>query len=142
MNTEPIIIERVFHVSPARIWKAITDKNEMKQWYFDLEEFKPEPGFEFRFEGGPSPEKQYLHICVVQEVIENRKISYSWRYEEYPGVSLVTFELFEEGENTRLRLTHGGLEIFPLDNPDLARENFEAGWNQIIGTSLKAYLDK
>ncbi|HZG22986.1 MAG TPA: SRPBCC domain-containing protein, partial [Chitinophagaceae bacterium] len=65
-----------------------------------------------------------------------------WRYDGYPGESLVTFELFDEGEKTRLRLTHSGLETFPSDNPSFKKENFAAGWSEIIGTSLKDYLEK
>jgi hypothetical protein len=33
------------------------------------------------------------------------------------------------------------LETFPA-NPDFAKENFSKGWNQIIGTSLKEFLEK
>jgi len=142
MEVEPFVIERTFNASAAEIWKAITDKNEMKNWYFDLEEFRPEVGFEFRFSGGPSPERQYLHICRIEEVIPNKRLSHTWRYDGYAGVSRVTFELFPEGDNTKLRLTHEGLETFPPNNLDLARKNYEAGWTDIIGRSLKEYLDK
>ena len=142
MNTaEPLVIERTFNASVERVWKAITDKNEMKQWYFDLAEFKPEPGFEFQFEGGKE-DKCYLHLCRVTEVIPNKKLTYSWRYDGFEGNSFVTFELFPEGNKTRLKLTHAGLETFPHDNPDFAKENFMEGWTSIIGTFLKEYLDK
>jgi uncharacterized protein YndB with AHSA1/START domain len=52
MKAAPVIQEVVINASAAVVWKAITDKNEMKHWYFDLEEFKPEVGFEFQFYGG------------------------------------------------------------------------------------------
>jgi uncharacterized protein YndB with AHSA1/START domain len=141
METKPFIIERVYNAPVDAVWKAITDKNEMKQWYFDLKEFKAEPGFEFSFTAGPD-EKSYLHLCRVTEVVPRKKISYTWKYDGYPGESKVTFELFPEGENTRLKLTHEGLETFPSDNPDFAKESFATGWNQIVGTSLKEYLEK
>ena len=35
ITTEPIVIERVFNASVSTIWKAITYKDEMKNWYFD-----------------------------------------------------------------------------------------------------------
>jgi len=142
MTTEPLIIERTYPVPALRVWKAISDKNEMKQWYFDLEEFKAVPGFVFSFMGGPSPEKQYKHICQVTEVISNQKLSYSWRFEGYEGNSVVTFELFEGGGTTRLKLTHAGLETFPADNPDFRKENFVTGWTELLGSSLKEYLEK
>jgi len=113
----------------------------MKQWYFDLAEFKPEIGFEFQFLGG-TEDKKYLHICKITEVVALKKLIYSWRYDGYQGISHVTFELYPEGNGTRLKLTHKGLETFPADNSDFARENFAAGWTDIIGRSLKEFLGK
>ena len=140
MENKPIIVERKYNAPISKVWKAITDKEEMKQWYFDLAEFQPELGFKFQFIGG-TEDNQYLHLCEIIEVIPKKKLTYSWRYDGYEGNSFVTFELFEEGDETRLKLTHRGLESFP-NNPDFARKNFEMGWDQIINTSLKEYLSK
>jgi uncharacterized protein YndB with AHSA1/START domain len=139
MNTEPVKVERTFHAPASKVWKAITDKTEMKAWYFDLAEFKADVGFKFQFLGGP-PEKQYLHLCEVTEVVPEKKLAYSWRYDGYAGNSFVSFELFEQGENTLLKLTHTGLETFPSEK-DFAKESFMAGWNDIINRSLKEYLE-
>src|SRR5690606_10824395 len=109
-------------------------------WYFDLAEFKPEVGFKFQFMGG-TEDNEYLHLCEITEVIPEKKLTYSWRYDGYEGNSFVSFELFEKGDETRLKLTHRGLESFP-NNPDFAKTNFEMGWDQIINTSLKEYLSK
>ena len=138
---EPFTIERTYPASAQRVWKAITDNADMKLWYFDLKEFKAEVGFEFEFSGGDDT-KIYRHLCRVTEVVPGKKLTYSWRYDGYEGISHVTFELFEEGSSTRLRLTHTGLESFPAENPSFARHNFEAGWNHIIGKSLMEFLQK
>lgn len=138
MENKPIIVERVFNAHVSKVWKAITDKAEIKDWYFDLADFKPQVGFKFQFMGG-TEENQYLHLCEITDVVPEKKLTYSWRYDGYEGNSFVTFELFEEGNQTRLKLTHRGLESFP-DNPDFAKSNFEDGWDQIINTSLKNYL--
>jgi uncharacterized protein YndB with AHSA1/START domain len=34
------------------VWLALTEKDLIKQWYFDLPEFRPEVGFIFEFTGG------------------------------------------------------------------------------------------
>jgi uncharacterized protein YndB with AHSA1/START domain len=141
MKPEPIVIERTYHAPIEKVWNAITDKNEMKLWYFDLAEFKPDVGFQFTFVGG-TEHKSYLHICTVTEVEVNKKLTHSWRYDGYEGNTFVTWELFPEGKNTRVRLTHSGLETFPASNPDFAKTNFEQGWTSILGTSLKEYLEK
>ena len=136
---EAIIIERTFNAPLARVWKTLTDVEEMRRWYFDLEEFKPEVGFEFEFmfehEG-----MKYHHLCRVTEVIPQKKLSYTWRYKGHEGDSLVTFELFAEGEKTRLKLTHEGLETFPK-LPAFARENFKQGWTS-IASELQQFLEK
>src|ERR1700681_4543146 len=131
---EAVVIERTFNAPIARVWKALTDVEDMKHWYFDLKEFKPEVGFEFEF----SVEHQgttYHHLCRVTEVIPQKKIAYTWRYKAEPGDSLVTFELFDEGKKTRVKLTHTGIETFPK-TPVYARKNFEAGWTSIIDSEL------
>jgi len=139
ISTEPLVIERTFDAPVAKVWMTITNANEMRRWYFDLKEFKPEVGFEFQFvvehEGNT-----YDHRCKVTEVIPQKKIAYTWRYGGHEGDSLVTFELFAEGDKTRLKLTHVGLETFPK-LPAYARKNFEQGWTSLIGTSLKDFVE-
>ena len=137
---EPIIVERTFDAPVGRVWTALTDVNEMRQWYFDLKEFKPQVGFEFEFivdhEGN-----SYHHLCRVTEVVPQKKIAYSWRYKGEPGDSLVTIELSPEGEKTHLKLTHSGVETFPRTSA-YARKNFEAGWTAIVGTELKQFVEQ
>jgi len=137
---EAVVIERTLNAPVGRVWKALTDVDQMRQWYFDLKEFKPEVGFEFEFvvehEGNT-----FHHLCRVTEVIPEKKIAYTWRYKNEPGDSLVTIELLAEGNKTRLKLTHSGIETFPK-TPAYARKNFEAGWTAIIGSELKQFVEK
>lgn len=139
MKNDPIVVEQTFNTGIEKVWQALTDKDEMRKWYFDLSEFKPEAGFEFQFAGQGHKGEKYIHLCKITQVIPQKKLQYSWKYENYDGNSLVTFELFEEGERTRLRLTHEGLETFP-QSPDFARESFNAGWTELITKSLPEYL--
>ncbi|CAL1517689.1 SRPBCC domain-containing protein [Chitinophaga sp. MM2321] len=141
MNHEPLVVERTLDAPVSKVWEALTDNSKMKQWYFDIAAFKPEEGFEFQFSGG-SDDEQYVHLCKVTEVVDNKKLSYTWKYKDYPGESAVTFELFPEGDKTRLKLTHTGLETFPGDKKDFARESFAGGWDYIVNTSLKNFLEK
>ena len=137
---EAVVIERTFNAPVARVWKALTDAGEMRVWYFDLQEFKAEVGFEFEFTVEHEGTK-YHHLCKITEVIPQKKIAYTWRYADEKGNSLVTFELFPEGDKTRLKLTHEGLDTFPK-LPAYARTNFEKGWTEIIGSSLKQYVEE
>ena len=71
-----LVIERVFDAAIQDVWRAITEKELMKQWYFDLPEFIPEKGFKWELSGGPSPEKQYLHKFEILEVVPFKKLSH------------------------------------------------------------------
>lgn len=139
MNENPIIIEALYNAPVSKVWQAITDKSEMQKWYFDLSDFKTEKGFEFQFNGG-TPDKTFVHLCRITEVIPEKKLSHTWRYKGFPGDSLLTFELNNEEGKTRLKLIHEGLESFS-DEPDFAKENFRTGWNQIIGSNLKNFVE-
>lgn len=140
MSNEPIVISYNYAAPVERVWKAITDKNQMKEWYFDIPGFEPSPGCEFNFRGGD--EKQYLHLGKVITVVPKQTLVYSWRYEGFPGNSFVHFRLQDEGGNTKLTLTHEGLETFPAENGDFKKENFVTGWTYILKTSLADFLEK
>ena len=65
---DAVVVERTLNAPVAKVWQALTDVDQMRQWYFDLKEFRPEVGFEFEFvvehEGN-----SYHHLCKVTEVV-------------------------------------------------------------------------
>jgi uncharacterized protein YndB with AHSA1/START domain len=139
---EPVIVEQVFNVSRRMVWHAITDLKQMKRWFFEnIESFLPEIGFETSFivenEGRVFP-----HLWKITEVEPYKKITYNWKYEGYTGDSFVTFELFEQGGQTKLILTHRVTESFQNGIPEFKRESCLGGWNYFIKQRLKEYLEK
>jgi len=136
----PIIIEQNFDAPIMEVWNAITEPKQMKQWFFNnIETFEPKVGFETRFvvanEGRVFP-----HLWKITEVEAPEKITYNWKYEGYAGDSDVSFELFEEEQNTKLQLTHIVSRDFPANIPEFKRESCIDGWNYFIKQSLPAYL--
>jgi uncharacterized protein YndB with AHSA1/START domain len=139
-KTEPFVIERTFEAPVALVWRALIDPAAIKDWFFELEHFRPEVGCEFGF----TVEHQgqtFVHRCRVAEVQSQQRLAYSWGYEGQAGDSLVVIDLYAEGGKTRLRLTHLGLETFPA-LPWFARENFQRGWTSLVGTDLPQWLAK
>jgi len=137
----PIIIEADFKATIETVWKALTEIEQMQQWYFDqLVDFKAEVSFKTQFslqhEG-----RTFTHIWKVIEVIPSEKISYSWSYKEYPGNSIVTFTLKETAIGTHLHLKTIVLEDFPQNIQAFKRESGVAGWEYLIGESLRKYLE-
>lgn len=140
MNSEPIIVKEKLEAPVTKVWKALTDKQLMKQWYFDIADFKTEPGFKFQFTAGEE-EVKYLHLCKITEVIPFKKLAYTWAYEGQNAETLVIFNLEEDGEHTWVKLVHEGVDKLSSYGADFAKENFVKGWNQIIGTSLKEFVE-
>ena len=135
----PFVIEQVYAAPVMKVWQALTSEDGMREWYFpQMEKFEPVVGFDFVFaDDGSTHQKAWR----VTKLVAGRLLVRSWIYKGYPGSSVVTFELFEEGETTMLKLSHAGLASFP-DDPHFARQRFEDGWKNILGSNLKNYLSK
>lgn len=140
-NDEPIIVEQTFRASIDAVWNSITDIDQMHRWFFDnIPSFRPEVGFKTQF-NVQSQGRNFLHMWKVTEVVPKKTISYNWKYDGYPGDSFVKFELFEQNNLTKLRLTHQVEEDFPEDIPEFRRESCVEGWTFFIRKSLKEFLE-
>ena len=64
-----------------KVWNAITNKEQMKNWYFDVPDFEPKIGNNFSFYGGDENE-EYHHFCEIVDLIPNEKLKHSWTYPE------------------------------------------------------------
>jgi len=140
-DKNPIIVEQVFDVPASKVWKAITNVEEMRHWFFDnIPDFKPELGFitEFNVSSG---ERNFLHQWRIKEVEPIKKIAYDWSYAEYPGAGVVVFDVTKDKHQTKLKVTSYGMESFPQDIPEFKRESCIAGWNYFIKQNLREYFD-
>lgn len=139
-SDEPVIVEQTFQVSKKTLWNAITELNQMRQWFFEnIEAFEPEIGFKTKFiienEGRTFP-----HLWTIKEVELFKKIAYQWKYEGYAGDSEVTFDLIGQKNGIKLKLIHKVLKSFPQNIPEFRRESCLGGWNYFIKDRLKNYL--
>lgn len=139
---QPIVVEQTFNTTIKIVWSAITEIDQMRQWFFNnIEDFKAEIGFKTQF-NVTSEKRNFLHLWTITEVEPFKKIVYNWNYKEYSGNSFVYFELFEEKNKTKLKVTSIVTEAFPKNIPEFEPESCRAGWNYIIKQNLKKYLEK
>jgi uncharacterized protein YndB with AHSA1/START domain len=136
-----VVVEQRFGVDADTVWRAITEVDQMRQWFFEnIPAFEAAVDFETQFTVS-NEGRDFLHRWRVTEVVPRKRLVYDWRYEQYPGDSFVTFELFEESGSTRLRLTATVREDFPDDIPEFRRDSCVGGWEYFIQQRLKAYLE-
>ncbi|MBW3519951.1 SRPBCC domain-containing protein [Flavobacterium sp. NKUCC04_CG] len=121
------------------VWKALTDKIQMGEWYFDIPDFELEVGKIFNFYE-PGTAKLFHHQCVIKSIEPNKKFSHTWTHPSHSkGESLLTWLLEEKDGITKVVLQHEGLENFADAGPEFAPENYQMGWDGYIAM-LKNYV--
>lgn len=140
MNT-PIIVQQKIEAPIDEVWVALTDKERMRSWYFDIEDFELKTGKEFNFYE-PGEAKKYHHQGHILDFIINKKLRHSWSYPEFSDAeTVVTWELQSEDDITVVKLTHEDIDHFKNLGEGFSIEDFTKGWNIIVGQSLKSYLE-
>ncbi len=140
----PVKMEQVFSSSAKKIWRALTDNEQTKLWYFDFQNnFKPVVGQVFEWSAGKPGGKQWLHRGKVLEVVKNRRLVHSWEFPGYNGEARLSWELEEIAENsTRLKLLFEFIEPFDAKEESLRRKNFAEGWKHFFLRGLPEFLEK
>ncbi len=122
-----------------QIWEALTVKENMKKWYFDIPDFTTEIGAKFEFY--ESEAKEYLHRCEVMQCIKEELFQHTWTHpNESKGSSVVTWKIEERNEHRAVTLTHSGLESFVDGGDKFKPENYQMGWDAIVKNNLRNFL--
>lgn len=142
MENKSFLLTRTYEAPLELVWKAITEKEQLKHWYFDFSEgFKLELGSTFFWSGCDHDGTKFMHKGEMLEMLENKKLVHSWEYPDYSGTSVVTWELSKVDENTtQLDFKHEFIVPFDASVPSLRRESFVEGWTHILTISLVEYL--
>jgi uncharacterized protein YndB with AHSA1/START domain len=137
-----LIIKKELNAPTQMVWEALTMREHTSKWYFSFEnDWKLEVGNVFEWYAEDNDCVQWLHKGEILEVVSNVKLSHTWYYPGYSGMSVVTWELKPlSDKSTELTLTHDFIEPFDETVPALKLENFQNGWYQIILTLLPDYL--
>ena len=137
MITSSIVIQKKASI----IWAVLTDKNQFKQWYFDIPDFALEKGITFHFYE-PGGKNKFLHECTILDIIPNKKLVHTWTHPTFSqGVTTVSWLLQENEGLTTVSLHHEGIENLHDAGPEFASENYQTGWDQIL-SNLKKFVNE
>ena len=128
-----VTIVRRIKASPAKVWAAITQPEQMLRWWGPdagptlsvVADVRPGGRFSvvFRLLNG----QEHNPTGLYQEVVREKKLVFTW---DWPGMpereSLVTFRLEPLDGGTELTLIH---ERLPDED---ARQSHEAGWSGLL----------
>jgi uncharacterized protein YndB with AHSA1/START domain len=119
-NRPAVRLERVLSDPPPVVWRALTEREQLRDWFpcdVIVAGGRWEPGAAISFPFPP----EVIDITITGEVLaadEPRLLSYTW------GEETLRFELYPEGEGTRLVL----IDQLP---PTAAARN-AAGWDDCL----------
>ena len=100
--------EAVYPFPPERVWRAITDREELTQWLM-ANDFEPRLGHRFQFRGKPKPASGVAIECEVIEMEKPRQLAYRWVSGELNTIVRFRLESADDG-GTRLILEQSGFE--------------------------------
>lgn len=135
MFKRDLVFTRVYQHSPARVWRALTEREALARWLMD-NDFEPIVGHRFQFRTDPAPGFDGIVNCEVLAVEPPRFLSYTWV--GGPVDTVISFTLEPIPEGTRLKVEHRG-----FDGLKAALVSFfmQRGIKPIYDQKLPAVLD-
>ena len=143
--------EIIINASSARVYKAITDPEQVTQWFPDIESIEPKIGgkilfkfFELDTADRQSKNSKDDHMLEgkIIELEKNKKLTYTWGHSEIPdsAITKVSWVLEEIGKTKKTRVTilHTGF----LDEISMNPYNEQWDWiaeclNSFAGTKKR-----
>ena len=128
------VLDRVYDVSPARVFAAWADVEAKAAWFGPGGEQSLELDFReggrehFQASGGDAV---YSYDALYEDIVADERIVYTYSMRRDGvriSVSVTTVELFPEGDRTRLRFTEQAVFLDGEDTPEIR----EHGTNQLL----------
>jgi uncharacterized protein YndB with AHSA1/START domain len=105
MNTKTITKQRFLKATPERVFKALTQKEELEKWFVQEAVIDLEPGGVIQTNWAPGMGEH----GKVKEVKPPHLFSFTWEGQFSPSPTTLTFTLTKEKDGTLLTLTHSGI---------------------------------
>jgi uncharacterized protein YndB with AHSA1/START domain len=129
-----IEITKQIEAPPERVFRALTDANELPRWFPSSADSDPRTGGDYvlRFEFDDESQN-HTHAGQYEDVTPGERVRYPWKGAF--GETTVEFTLRPADGGTELRLFHSGWG----DEAAEARAMHEQGW-QVFLNNLAAYV--
>ena len=130
--------EVILPVPPARVWRALTQADQLGAWFGTRATVDLRPGGEVVFTWDGSTGPRGISRGVIETVEPTRRFAFRWQ----PTVgnvpmTRVEFTLEPHAEGTRLRVVESGFASLPAALR--AHEQHVEGWQRELG-DLARYL--
>lgn len=129
----------IINSTPEKVFKDITEPSELVRWFQDQAILEAKVGGRVRFvtlkdlHPDWKLDRDYIMEGKVKEFIPNKKISYTWKFDDTPDFpeTIVTWRLGQfEGNKTKLELTHIGFTGEEKGN--FSVQSHTQGWDEAL----------
>ena len=103
---ETIAFELELEHAPAKVWRALTEPELLRQWLLPVVGFDLAPGAAFELHAPPQPSWDGTVSCRILEIEPQRKLRYTWTVPFLDTV--VTFTVTPTTNGTRLHIEQTG----------------------------------
>jgi uncharacterized protein YndB with AHSA1/START domain len=118
---------------PERVFRALTEKEELERWFLKKAEIDLCPGGAIRFEW----KSGFLNYGKILVLEPPHRLSYTWEAQT-PDATIVTFELTAENDGTLLHVKNTGYH--EGEDWDSYYDQRDNGWGIHLG-NLRAWLE-
>ncbi|MBS1494146.1 MAG: SRPBCC domain-containing protein [Bacteroidetes bacterium] len=137
--TEPIIKEIMVNAPIAKVWKALSTKEDLAKWFHASGDFELEAGHTFHMDVQHEG-KDYKHTLTITEIIPEQKLALDWFINGDPGITHVEYELEPEGCKTKVKVTHSGFDKYGEAGAE-TRSGYNGGWDHVLNKLLKEFVE-
>ncbi|MFZ3228977.1 MAG: SRPBCC domain-containing protein [Pseudobdellovibrio sp.] len=146
--TEPIELPMIdisilAKAKPSEIWQALTDEDDLENWWGEGVTLEPIKNGNFREPWEDDERNPQMASGKVRSLEINKQITFTWKEKSWPKEAntecQITIE--EQGKMCLIHLTHKGWESLPEEIRKSTMKDFKIGWNYHL-KELKAYLEE
>ena len=143
-------IERSVEIQapPERVWRALTSRKELSEWFQVQIEGEIAPGAEIWMTSvHPGHAGQRFRVVII-EMTSPRRLAWRWHpgevdpavdYSKEP-MTTVTFTLESSGRGTRLSVAETGFDEISLARRAKVHADNSQGWTEVLGW-LQTYVE-
>jgi len=133
-------IEVIINAPSEKVWRAITEKEQISKWLLPTDDFELKPG-NVSTMTWQNDEQKVTHTYRIKEIIREKKLVLQWNVTDFPGDTIITYELEESDGKTKLTFTLSGFEGKAFETKEQSREEDINGWRGVIEKTLREYVE-
>ncbi|MBO9666702.1 MAG: SRPBCC domain-containing protein [Bdellovibrio sp.] len=141
-DTDSVNVSITVKATVEEIWRALTDPDDLENWWSDEVTLEPKVGGKFREAWEDDAGNEQLASGKVLSLTPKKTITFTWKEKSWEPKALTecTYLIEDKGKTRSLTVTHTGWDTLPEKSRAKMIKDFQLGWKYHM-QELKAYLD-